>query len=181
MMSNPAVFDGHAGRGAGGAYIVAKDAGSEDLSAAPPSGPAWSGRALRLPEPPTTEHAADLAQRAVDAAYNVSGVELDYTPASLNLVDDILRGFREPGSDAVAETIFVFGCYVGEVLIRNAGYEWINTPTELGPVLGPLTIYCASTATHASPIWRAFKCVDNGDTDTVAYFYRVFSTESEPA
>ncbi|MDO3312598.1 hypothetical protein P5V96_05140 [Mycobacteroides abscessus subsp. abscessus] len=179
MTSNPAVFDGHARRDAGGTFIVAKDARSEDLSAAPPSGPAWSGRALRLPEPPTTEHAADLAQRAVDAAYNVSGVELDYTPASLGLVDEILRGFREPGSDAVAETIFVFGCYVGEVLIRNADYEWINTPTELGHVLGPLTVYCAATATHASPIWKAFKCVDNGDTDSVAYFYRVFTAESE--
>lgn len=39
-----------------------------------------SGRPLRLPTPPTAEHAAELAQRVVDAARNVSGIDLDYTP-----------------------------------------------------------------------------------------------------
>lgn len=87
------------------------------------TGAAWTGRPLRLPAPPRAEHAAELAQWAVDAARSVSGVELDYSPGSLSLVDGILEEFREPGSDAVAETIFVFGCYVGEVLVRNASYK----------------------------------------------------------
>lgn len=55
---------------------------------------------------PTPEHASELAQRAVDASRNVSRVELDYSPASLSLVDSVLEEFREPGSDAVVETIF---------------------------------------------------------------------------
>lgn len=139
------------------------------------TGPAWTGRGLRLPAPPDPEHAAELAQRAVDAARNVSGVELDYSPGSLSLVDGILDEFREPGSDAVAETIFVFGCYLGEVLVRNAGYEWVDTPPEVARYTFPLTIYRASTAAHANPIGKAFKRVDNGDTDSVAYFYSVFS------
>ncbi|MBU8820423.1 hypothetical protein KL864_31595 [Mycolicibacterium goodii] len=142
------------------------------------TGPAWTGRGLRLPAPPDPEHAAELAQRAVDAARNVSGVELDYSPASLSLVDGILEEFREPGSDAVAETIFVFGCYVGEVLVRNAGYEWVNTPPEAARYTFPLTIYRASTAGHANPIGKAFKRVDNGGTDSVAYFYSVFATDT---
>ncbi|SHR63886.1 Uncharacterised protein [Mycobacteroides abscessus subsp. abscessus] len=180
-MGDPAAFDGHARRDAGEVYLVAKDVDSEGLSAVvPPSGPAWPGRALRLPALPTPEHTAELAQRVVDVARNVSGVELDYTPSSLSLVDDILEGFREPGSDAVAETIFTFGCYIGEVLVRNAGYEWVVTPTELVHTLGPLTTYRTSTATHASPIWKAFKRVDNSRTDSVAYFYRMFTAENEP-
>ncbi|SUA02982.1 Uncharacterised protein [Mycolicibacterium fortuitum] len=143
-----------------------------------PTGPAWTGRSLRLPAPPTAEHAAELAQRAVDAAFNVDGIELDYSPSSLERVDVILEGFREPGSDAVAETVFVFGCYIGEVLVRNAGYEWVDTPTELARNLGPLTVRRTATTTHASPIWKAFKRVDNGDTDSVTYFYQVFAGQS---
>lgn len=144
------------------------------------TGPAWSGRGLRLPAPPTAEHAAELAQRAVAAERNINGVELDYTPESLNRVDEILDSFREPGSDAVAETIFVFGCYVGEVLVRNAGYEWVDTPPEVARYTFPLTIYRASTAAHANPIGKAFKRVDNGGTDSVAYFYSVFAADTEP-
>ena len=139
------------------------------------TGPAWTGRALRPPARPVPEHAAELAQSAAAAARNVDGIELNYTPASLALVDDILERFREPGSDAVAETIFVFGCYIGEVMIRNAGYEWVDTPTELARHLGPLTVYRASTDTHASPIWKAFKRVDNGDVDNIAYYYQIFT------
>lgn len=143
------------------------------------TGPVWAGRGLRLPAPPTSEHAAELAQRAVDAARNVSGVDLDYTPASLSVVDGILEVFREPGSDAVAETIFVFGCYLGEVLVRNAGYEWVDTPPEVARYTFPLTVYRASTAAHANPIGKAFKRVDNGNTDSVAYFYSVFAADTE--
>jgi hypothetical protein len=54
----------------------------------------------------------------------------------LSLVDDIFESFRQSGSDAVAETVFVFDCYVGEVLARNAGYEWVDSPTELVRNLG---------------------------------------------
>ncbi len=142
-------------------------------------GPAWSGRPLRLPAPPTAEHAAELVQRAVDAARNVSGIDLDYTPASLSLVDSILEEFREPGSDAAAETIFVFGCYLGEVLARNAGYEWVDSSSDVARWGGSLTLYRASDKAHASPIWKAFKRVNNGEVDNVAYFYQVRAVVSD--
>lgn len=139
------------------------------------TGPAWNGRPLRLPAPPDPEHAAELAQRAADAARNVSGIDLDYTPESLRLVDEVLDSFREPGSDAVAETIFVFGCYVGEVLVRNAGYEWARTPPEVARMFMPLTVFRASTASRVNPIGKAFKRVDNGPIDDIPYFYQLFS------
>ncbi|WP_195161466.1 hypothetical protein [Mycobacteroides abscessus] len=58
------------------------------------TGPAWSGRGLRLLVPATVEHAADLAALAVDAERNISGMELDYTPVSLSRVEEILDRFR---------------------------------------------------------------------------------------
>lgn len=140
-------------------------------------GPAWSGRALRLPAPPEPEHAAELAQRVVGAASNISGVVLDYSPASLREVDGILGGFGEPGSDAVAETIFTFGCYIGEVLVRHGGYRWVRTPAQLAATLGRLTVYRESTGAHVNPIGKAFKRVDNGPVDDLSYFYVLFTRD----
>lgn len=86
-----------------------------------------------------------------------------------------LDSFREPGSDAVAETIFVFGCYIGEVLVRNADYQWVRTPPEVARMFMPLTVFRASTVSRVNPIGKAFKRVDNGPIDDIPYFYQLFS------
>ncbi|WP_244895922.1 hypothetical protein [Mycobacterium asiaticum] len=139
------------------------------------AGPPWVGRALRLPVLPTPAAAAELAGRAADAAREVSGVELDYSPDSLEYVDAMLEVFREPGSDVMAESIFLFGCYIGEVLVRNAGYVWVDTPDHLAQHLGTLTVYHPGTGAHANPISKAFKRVDYGKPDNLPYFYRVYA------
>lgn len=140
-------------------------------------GPAWSGRPLRLPAPPDPQHAAEHAQRVVVVAQNISGVHLDYSPASLGDVDAILDEFTESGSNAVAETIFAFGCYIGEVLVQHNDCHWVATPVELSATLGPLTVYCESTGAHVNPIGKAFKRVDNGPVDDLSYFYDIFTRD----
>src|SRR5436190_21792670 len=81
---------------------------------------------LHLQFPPTPENAAAHAQLAVDAARNVDRVELDYSPQSLAEVDRILSKFhaQKLQVDQVGETVFSFGCYVGEVLVRQLGGSW---------------------------------------------------------
>ena len=71
----------------------------------------WSGRPLKLKFAPDAEHAAQHAALIVDSAKEISGVELDYSPASLEGVDRILESFRQDGvgSDEVAETLWAFG------------------------------------------------------------------------
>ncbi|KXO88466.1 hypothetical protein AXK57_04490 [Tsukamurella pulmonis] len=141
-------------------------------------GPEWTGRALRIPAAPVAANAPALAAVAVEAARDVAGVELDYSPASLSAVDTLLDGFREPGSDAMAETIFLFGCYVGEVLVRNAGYAWVDTPEDGLPYVGPLSVVCGppDSGRFASPINKVFKRVDEGEGDSVSFFYEVFGS-----
>lgn len=143
-------------------------------------GPVWSGRSLRLPVPPEPEYAAALADRVVVASRSVSGVELDYHPASLSAVDAILDGFSASGSDTLAETIFAFGCYIGEVMVRHAGFRWVQTPSELTGTLGPLTVYRESSGAHVNPIGKAFKRVDNGPVDDLRYFYDIFTRDETP-
>lgn len=147
-------------------------------AAAVAAGPAWTGRALLLPAVPSPATAAEIAGRAVAAAQTLSAVELDFSPASLHDVDAILDGFRGPGSDLMAEPIFVLGCYLGEVMVRNAGYVWVDTPAELAQHLGSLTVYHPGTHTHANPISKAFKRVDYGSPDNLTYFYRAYTTDS---
>lgn len=95
---------------------------------------------LRLKYAPVPENAARFAGDIVVSAAQVSGVHLDYTPDSLTSADAILDGFRAEGlaSGQVAETLFGFGCYVGEVLTRHAGGRWqqrrqTNWPSSDGP------------------------------------------------
>ncbi len=137
----------------------------------------WTGRPLRLRFPPDAAHAAEHAAGTVDAAKQIDGVELDYSPASLEDVDRIVENMRQDGagSDEVAETLWGFGCYVGEVFVRNVGAEWIDTPEELrGAFAFPILVRRAD-GQLTNPIGKVFKRIDNGEVDHLPYFYRVFT------
>ncbi|MFD7671915.1 MULTISPECIES: hypothetical protein [Streptomyces] len=53
---------------------------------------------------------------------------LDYSVASLRVVDRIVDGLRAAGPEqgAVAGELFWLGAYAGEVLVRRAGAEWVD-------------------------------------------------------
>ena len=55
--------------------------------------------------------------------------ELDLSPASLELVDALIDSLREEGRDGeeAAEVLFVLGCYLGEVMVRQLGGAWVAT------------------------------------------------------
>ena len=76
------------------------------------------------------------AEVAVQAAARVGGVALNYGADSLGSVDVILGRFHDEGVgvDRVAETIFSFGAYVGEVIVRYVGASWVSlavVPTKV--------------------------------------------------
>lgn len=53
---------------------------------------------------------------------------LDYSVASLRVVDFLIDGLRKGGAERerVRETLFGLGAYVGEVLVRRAGAQWVD-------------------------------------------------------
>ncbi|MFJ3672478.1 hypothetical protein ACIPSE_39075 [Streptomyces sp. NPDC090106] len=71
------------------------------------------------------------ATAIVATAADISGAELDYSPESVVLVEDIVDGFRAEGvtGEDMAESLVAFGCYLGEVLIRHVGGVWRPAPT----------------------------------------------------
>ena len=126
----------------------------------------------------STDDATALAEEIVAVVADLENVTLDYSVDSLNHVDRVIGGFHEEGVpiDEVEATIFRFGCYVGEVFVRNAGAAWrVATQDELENIFGvPLVIDLPDGST-ANPIGKALKRLQNGEEDNLPYFYEVFT------
>ncbi|MEW5990739.1 MAG: hypothetical protein AB1736_05250 [Chloroflexota bacterium] len=135
---------------------------------------------LRLKYEPSPENLAEFAVDVVASAEGISGVKLDYTPASLALVDDIIEGFRSEGvgSRQVGETLFGFGCYVGEVSVRHAGGRWRRTEeTPMRGIAGHAFVIELPAGNYCNPLAKTFKRMDDGSVDSLAYFYRVVAND----
>ncbi|MFE9094413.1 hypothetical protein [Streptomyces sp. NPDC007264] len=57
---------------------------------------------------------------------------LDYSVASLRVVDFLLDGLRKGLADPerLSGTLFALGAYVGEVLVRRAGAVWVDLDAD---------------------------------------------------
>jgi len=134
---------------------------------------------LRLKYPPTVENAPKFAADMVGSAAEISGVDLDYSVASLKAVDDIVEGLWQDGCtpDQIAEALFGFGCYVGEVFVRYAGGKWRNAAeTSMAKLAGFPLIIELGKESLCNPIGKVFKRLENGEADSLPYFYQVFTT-----
>ena len=111
-------------------------------------------------------HAADI----VAAAADISGAELDYSPDSIDLVEDIVDGFRAVGAtgEELAESLIAFGCYVGEVLTRNAGGAWRCAPASHRTV--PLVVQLPG-ARECHPIDWVFNRLEYGADVSIRGLY----------
>lgn len=133
---------------------------------------------LALPHAPLPENAALLAELAVSGAKKINRIDLDYSPASLKHVDRILGKFHNEGlkPEQISETIFCFGCYVGEVLIRSNGGAWkMPFETDLPEGLRESTVMLVELdkGNVTNPIGKAYKRVESGEGDSLEYFYYV--------
>lgn len=122
---------------------------------------------LKLAHTPLPENLHLLAEVAVEEARRDEGVELDYTLESLRQVDKILIGYHDRGVvlGSILETVFCLGCYVGEVMRRSGGGAWeLSSRPEL---LGTFPVLRDASGSITTPIVKAFKCVQNGEEDSV--------------
>lgn len=74
---------------------------------------------------------SDCAKDAAQASSTEFSIELDSSPSSIRLVDDILLAFIDKYHDQALEdeAVFtlcnIFGAYIGEVLKAQIGGEWV--------------------------------------------------------
>ena len=129
---------------------------------------------IKLHYPASPENARDHAQIAVDLAREEYDSELDFSPGSLELVDAHIDSLREEGIDGegAAETLFVLGCYLGEVMVRHLGGEWVATPRS--PLRGvspwPMVVALADGSAWDT-IGKAYKRLELGDGEYLPAFF----------
>ena len=133
----------------------------------------------RMMEPvaPTAENAPVFADVVAKQASETSKVKLDYSPASLRIVDDIIEGFRREGqsAEAISATLFCFGCYVGEVFVRNANAVWKSADSAPEDFTNAPIVLELPDGMMCNPIDKAVKRLQNGEVDSLFYFYNSFT------
>lgn len=146
----------------------------------PDSGPTPT-RNLNLQFPPVPDNGYKLAAQFVDAVRNNEHMELNYAVDTLDFVDRFLQRFSDEGLTVndFAETIFVAGAYVGEVMVKNNNGIWIkeeeaNLPE--GVSMMPIVVKLPN-GNITDPIAKAFKRFHYGESDDIKYFYHVFTKD----
>jgi hypothetical protein len=133
----------------------------------------WS---FRLKYPPTPEYAAQLAELMVQPARGNSEIELDFSVNSLKEVDRAIRRMRREHADTghVATTLFGFGCYVGEVFVRNSGAQWrLTQETHLrGLTKSPMVVELEEEQC-CDPIFKVFNRFAHAREGGLPTFYQV--------
>jgi hypothetical protein len=127
---------------------------------------------LRFPAKP--EFARRFAEELVVTALEVSKVMLDFSPRSLEDVDRIIQGFVDEGLgvEEIGETLFSFGCYVGEVFVRHHGGVWVQTKKSLLKGETDFPIVVAIGKAHVlNPIAAVFQRFQTGALRSLPGFY----------
>jgi len=110
----------------------------------------------------------------VSLALNSSGYRADFTPQSLWEIDRFfddhsLKGTAKPGSllsKDLGKRIFAIGSYIGEVVRRNVGGEWIGDDKD---PKAEITIELhLPDGTRCWPTQRAMERFKNGTEDGIA-------------
>jgi hypothetical protein len=130
---------------------------------------------LRLRYPATPGNARDHAELAVKVAREEYDTALDYSPESLERLDGEIDSLREDGLDGeeAAEVLFVFGCYLGEVMVRHLGGSWV--PTGRSPLkdLSPWPMVVTLRDGSAwDTIGKAYKRLELGDAEFLPAFFQ---------
>ena len=125
------------------------------------------------------ENGEKFAEQFVDVVRRNEKINLDYSVDTLDFVDKFLQRFSDEGLavNDFAETIFVAGAYVGQVMIKNRNGVWIkgdelNLPEGISMM--PIVVKL-SGRTVADPIAKAFKRFYFGESDDIKYFYKIFT------
>jgi hypothetical protein len=118
--------------------------------------------------------AAQLAEGSVAFVAQKFGFTLPYTPESLILVDALIDKIGATGATEkqALGLLSGLGCYVGEVLVRNAraSWRWTAEMRMSGSCRFPIVLAWPGSST-CDPIGRVFQRFSSTPADGVAQLY----------
>lgn len=122
------------------------------------------------------QHAAAIVATAAD----VSGADLDYSPESIDAVEEIVDGFRAEGvtGEDMADSLISFGCYVGEMLTRHYGGAW-RYALDARPETVPLVVELPG-ARECHPIDWVFGRLERGTDVSIRDLYAAAGAAGGP-
>lgn len=129
---------------------------------------------LRLRYPASPKNAHDHAELAVRVAAEEFDTTLDYSPHSLEPLDAEIESLRDAGLDAeaAAEVLFVFGCYLGEVLVQHLEGAWVPTPRSPLRDLSPWPMVVTLPDGSAwDTIGKVYRRLELGDSEFLPAFF----------
>ncbi|MCQ4212944.1 hypothetical protein [Streptomyces longispororuber] len=111
------------------------------------------------------------AAAIVATAADISDAELDYSPESIVVVEDIVDSFRAEGvtDEEMVESLIAFGCYVGEILTRHAGGSWQHAPSA--PAASVPVVVKLPGSVECHPIDWVFRRLKFGSTVSIRDLY----------
>jgi|ERR1700722_3622817 len=142
-----------------------------------PNSDIWPSRQMNFKFELKPHNGSNLAAQFKESILKIDGTDIDYSVESIKFVDNFLQKFRDKKIkiNDFAETVFIAGCYVGQVMVYHAQGEWIgeeSIPGSSRDVLFPLVIKFPN-GNIANPIAKAFKKYHYGESDNLEYFYYV--------
>ena len=71
----------------------------------------------------------------------------------------------------------IFGCYVGDVFVRNGKARWIDVDDSSGMEQGlqPVVLEIVPRGHTTDPLTKVLKRFLHGDDDSVAFYYKAVS------
>ncbi|MEU9788907.1 hypothetical protein AB0H92_49595, partial [Streptomyces phaeochromogenes] len=123
-------------------------------------------------------HAAEFV-RDVTAR---SQLPLDYSVASLRVVDFIVDGLRKSGRDrtAVGHVLFGLGVYAGEVLVRRAGAVWVEFDEGQRELFGRSVGVRMPDGRVWNPLGKVVKRFEVGERESLRTFYLQLHGRARP-
>jgi hypothetical protein len=130
------------------------------------------------------EAMGNYALEAVNLAQAVSKRKLDFSEESVKVVEAILsqlhtelpREKRKPLPEVIDQVCNVYGAYIGEVMRRTMGGEWV-LDDKMSPGNKIISLRLGNTQT--CPSAKVYKRIMNGSEDDVWFYYRVLVERSK--
>ena len=126
----------------------------------------------------TPENAHEAAAEAVQSSRDKLGIELDYSIESLETLDRLLNDLHASGrkSRDLGGAVILFGCYLGEVLIRKLGGKWVRAEDAgYTAATGFPIVLWLSEDLSCNPLGKVAKRIDNGSEDNLPFFFKALS------